>query len=51
MGVNLTGGASTLPTDLEKGHADKQMIINVDHPSDASTLDINMHESMNPEEP
>ena len=49
--VNFTGGVSTLPTDPEKGRADKQTTINVDCMSDVLTVDRNMHERMNPDEP
>ena len=40
-----------MPTDPEKGRADKRKISNVDRQIDASTGDKNMHDRMNPEEP
>ena len=46
-----TGGSSASPTYPEKGCADNLIIINVDHPSDVSTLDRNMHERMTPYKP
>ena len=39
-----TGGASALPIDPAKGRAVKQTIINVDRPSETSTMDRNMHD-------
>ena len=38
-GCKITGGEAALTTNPEKGHSDKQTIINVDRPSDALTLD------------
>ena len=51
VGVKFTGGTSASPADLAKDFADKRMIINVDCPSDTSTVDINVHDHMNPEKP
>ena len=50
-GVNFTGGAFALPTDLEKGRSDKGTIMNVDHHINASNMEKNMHERMTPDEP
>ena len=45
------GGGATLTTDSDKGRTDKQTIINVDRPNNASTVEKNMHERMTPDEP
>ena len=50
-GINYMGGASVSTTDLKKGRADKQTIINVDCLSDALTVDKNINELTNPEKP
>ena len=51
VGVNFTGGASALLTDFKKGRTDKRTVIHVDHLSDASTMDRNMHERMTLDKP
>ena len=51
LGRKQTRGSSTSPTNLKKVCADKQTTINVDHPSDASDADKNMHEHINLEKP
>ena len=50
-GVNFIVGASALLTDFEKGRSNKRMTIYVDRPSNSWTVDINMHEHMNPDKP
>ena len=45
------GIVAALPTDPEKGCADKQKIISVDCQIDNSTVEKDMHECMTPEEP
>ena len=49
--IKYIGGSDALPTEPKKGRADKRTIINVDHTSNASTVDQNMHENMNQDEP
>ena len=51
VGCKLTGVSSSSPTNPKKGRADKQIIINVDRPSDASTVDRNMHKRMTLDKP
>ena len=49
--INYMRGGSSSLTVPEKGRADKQTIINIYRPSDASTVDRNMHERMIPDKP
>ena len=49
--IKYMGGSDALTTEPKKGRADKRTIINVDHTSDASTVDQNMHENMTQDEP
>ena len=51
LGRTQKGGAAASPADPEKGGADKRNIINVYHQINKSTLEKDMHERMNPEEP
>ena len=49
--IKYMGGSDALTTEPKKGRADKRTIINVDHTSDASTVDQNMHENMTQDVP
>ena len=49
-GVNFTGGASALQTDLEKGRTEKRMTIYVVRLNNALTVDRNKHDHMTTDE-
>ena len=50
-GCNFPGGGAALPPNPKKGGNDKRTIINLYCPSDALTVEKNMHERMNRKEP
>ena len=43
VGVNYMGGGSALPTDSKKNRANKLTVINVNRPSDVSTVGQNLN--------